>query len=112
MASESSIPMLNVQIDGVWRPIPKGTRLIEACEQAVATCRLLLSQETFFARQLPNVPDRNGPAEMGPDRKPDLGPDGKRHQLDAAPAIPAHKMSPKEWACARCRRWSRNAGVV
>ena len=27
-------PMFNVQIDGVWRQFPKGTRVIEACEQA------------------------------------------------------------------------------
>ena len=26
--------MLNVQIDGVWHQFPKGTRMIEACEQA------------------------------------------------------------------------------
>jgi len=26
--------MVNVQINGVWHEFPKGTRVIEACEQA------------------------------------------------------------------------------
>src|SRR5919204_531939 len=30
---ESLPPLVNVQIDGVWRQFPKGTRPIEACEQ-------------------------------------------------------------------------------
>lgn len=28
------VPMVNVQIDGVWMQFPKGTRMIEACRQA------------------------------------------------------------------------------
>jgi len=32
--SEPNAKMFNVQIDGVWHQFPKGTRLIEACEQA------------------------------------------------------------------------------
>src|SRR2546426_6257461 len=33
MPNESSVPKFNVQIDGVWHQFPKGTRVIEACEQ-------------------------------------------------------------------------------
>ena len=33
MPNESPVPMFNVQIDGVWHQFPKGTRVIEACEQ-------------------------------------------------------------------------------
>jgi NADH-quinone oxidoreductase subunit G len=70
--------MFNVQIDGVWREFPKGTRLIEACEQAGSyvphycyhkklsspgNCRMCLIEM--------------GLPKLGPDRKPELGPDGK-----------------------------------
>jgi NADH-quinone oxidoreductase subunit G len=70
--------MVNVQIDGVWHQFPKGTRLIEACEQAghfvprycyhkklssPGNCRMCLIEM--------------GMPKMGPDRKPVLGPDGK-----------------------------------
>ena len=34
MPDESSVPRFNVQIDGAWHQFPKGTRVIEACEQA------------------------------------------------------------------------------
>ena len=35
MSDQAPSPqMLNVQIDGVWHQFPKGTRVIEACEQA------------------------------------------------------------------------------
>ena len=69
--------MVNVQIDGVWRQFPKGTRLIEACEQAGSyiprycyhkklsspgNCRMCLIEQ--------------GMPKMGPDRKPMLGDDG------------------------------------
>jgi len=69
--------MVNVQIDGVWKQFPKGTRLIEACEQAGSyiprycyhkklsspgNCRMCLIEQ--------------GMPKMGPDRKPELGPDG------------------------------------
>ena len=33
------LPMVNVQVDGVWKQFPKGTRLIEACEQAAEEVR-------------------------------------------------------------------------
>jgi NADH-quinone oxidoreductase subunit G len=70
--------MVNVQIDGVWHQFPKGTRLIEACEQvgsyvprycyhkklsSPGNCRMCLIEM--------------GMPRMGPDRKPVLGDDGK-----------------------------------
>jgi NADH-quinone oxidoreductase subunit G len=69
--------MVNVQIDGVWKQFPKGTRLIEACEQAGSyiprycyhknlsspgNCRMCLIEQ--------------GMPKMGPDRKPVMGDDG------------------------------------
>ena len=75
----TSVPQLiNVQINGVWHQFPKGTRLIEACEQAghfvprycyhkkltsPGNCRMCLIEM--------------GMPKMGPDRKPSLGEDGK-----------------------------------
>ena len=71
-------PTFNVQIDGVWRQFPKGTRVIEACEQAGSyvphycyhkklsspgNCRMCLIEM--------------GMPKLGPDRKPELGADGK-----------------------------------
>jgi NADH-quinone oxidoreductase subunit G len=70
--------MVNVQINGVWDEFPKGTRLIEACEQAggyvprycyhkklssPGNCRMCLIEM--------------GMPKMGPDRKPVLADDGK-----------------------------------
>jgi NADH-quinone oxidoreductase subunit G len=70
--------LVNVQINGVWHQFPKGTRLIEACEQAghfvprycyhkkltsPGNCRMCLIEM--------------GMPKMGPDRKPSLGADGK-----------------------------------
>src|SRR2546430_5701883 len=78
MPNESSVPMFNVQIDGVWHQFPKGTRVIEACEQvgvfvprycyhkklsSPGNCRMCLIEMGF--------------PRLGPDRKPDLGADGK-----------------------------------
>ncbi|HVI83202.1 MAG TPA: molybdopterin-dependent oxidoreductase [Chthoniobacterales bacterium] len=71
-------PMFNVQIDGVWHQFPKGTRVIEACAQvgtyvprycyhkklsSPGNCRMCLIEM--------------GMPRMGPDRKPELGADGK-----------------------------------
>jgi len=71
-------PMINVQIDGVWKQFPKGTRLIEACMTAGSyvphycyhpalsspgNCRMCLIEM--------------GTPKMGPDRKPELGADGR-----------------------------------
>jgi len=76
--SDPVTPMLNVQIDGVWHQVPKGTRVIEACEQAGSyvprycyhkklsspgNCRMCLIEMGF--------------PRLGPDRKPELGAEGK-----------------------------------
>ena len=73
-----SVPLFNVQINGVWHQFPKGTRVIEACEQAghyvprycyhkklssPGNCRMCLIEM--------------GLPKMGPERKPELGADGK-----------------------------------
>jgi NADH-quinone oxidoreductase subunit G len=73
-----SPPMLNVQIDGVWHQLPKGTRVIEACAQvgvfvprycyhkklsSPGNCRMCLIEMGF--------------PRLGPDCKPELGADGK-----------------------------------
>src|SRR5215471_18749005 len=79
MADPAPSPqMLNVQIDGVWHEFPKGMRVIEACEQAGSfvprycyhkklsspgNCRMCLIEMGF--------------PRLGPDRKPELGADGK-----------------------------------
>jgi NADH-quinone oxidoreductase subunit G len=80
MSTETAAPvqMLNVQIDGVWMQFPKGTRMIEACNQSGSfiprycyhpklsspgNCRMCLIEM--------------GMPKMGPDRKPEIGPDGK-----------------------------------
>jgi NADH-quinone oxidoreductase subunit G len=70
--------LLNVQIDGIWHQFKKGTRVIEACIQAgkfiphycyhpklssPGNCRMCLIEM--------------GMPKMGPDRKPELGTDGK-----------------------------------
>jgi NADH-quinone oxidoreductase subunit G len=70
--------LLNVQIDGVWHQFPKGTRVIEACEQAGSfvprycyhkklsspgNCRMCLIEMGF--------------PRLGPDRKAELGADNK-----------------------------------
>jgi NADH-quinone oxidoreductase subunit G len=79
MADQAPSPqLLNVEIDGVWHQFPKGTRVIEACEQAGSyvprycyhkklsspgNCRMCLIEMGF--------------PRLGPDRKPELGSDGK-----------------------------------
>jgi NADH-quinone oxidoreductase subunit G len=74
----ASAELLNVQIDGVWHQFPKGTRVIEACSQAgkfvphycyhpklssPGNCRMCLIEM--------------GMPRVGPDRKPEMGADGK-----------------------------------
>ncbi len=79
MADQTPSPqLLNVEIDGEWHQFPKGTRVIEACEQAGSyvprycyhkklsspgNCRMCLIEMGF--------------PRLGPDRKPELGSDGK-----------------------------------
>jgi NADH-quinone oxidoreductase subunit G len=70
--------LLNVQIDGVWHKFPKGTRVIEACAEAgkfvphycyhpklssPGNCRMCLIEM--------------GMPKLGPERKPEIGADGK-----------------------------------
>jgi len=76
--SDLNTAMFNVQVDGVWHQFPKGTRVIEACEQvgvfvprycyhkklsSPGNCRMCLIEMGF--------------PRLGPDRKPELGADGK-----------------------------------
>ncbi len=78
MAAPDPNQLVNVQVDGEWHQFPKGTRLIEACETAgkyvprycyhkklssPGNCRMCLVEM--------------GMPKMGPDRKPELGSDGK-----------------------------------
>ena len=78
MSDAAAVQMVNVQIDGIWHQFPKGTRVIEACAKVGAyiprycyhpklsspgNCRMCLIEM--------------GMPRMGPDRKPDLGADGK-----------------------------------
>src|SRR6516225_4303595 len=71
-------PMFNVQIDGVWHQFPKGTRVIEACAQ-VGT----YVPRYCYHKKLSSPGNRRmcliemGMPRMGPDRKPELGADGK-----------------------------------
>ena len=92
-SSDSSVQLLNVQIDGVWHQFPKGTRVIEACERAgnyvprycyhkklsaPGNCRMCLVEM--------------GMAKLGPDRKPELGPDGIYRRLQRPPGEPPFDM--------------------
>ncbi len=113
MPNESSVPMFNVQIDGVWHQFSKGTRVIEACEQAGSyvprycyhkklsspgNCRMCLIEMGF--------------PRLGPDHKPELGADGKplinwlpRPQIscaqDVAEGIGVRTNSPLVTECQR-----------
>jgi len=77
-ADETAIPMVNVQVDGEWKQFPKGTRLIEACMKSgqyvphycyhpklssPGNCRMCLVEM--------------GMPRMTPDRKPEMGEDGR-----------------------------------
>ena len=106
--------MVNVQIDGVWHQFPKGTRVIEACEQAGSyvprycyhtkltspgNCRMCLIEM--------------GMPRMGPDRKPALGADGKPEiNWMPRPQICCAQDVAEAWAFAPIRRWSRNAATA
>ena len=76
--ADPTTQIFNVQIDGVWHQFPKGTRVIEACEKvgsyvprycyhkklsSPGNCRMCLIEMGF--------------PRLGPDRKPELGTDGK-----------------------------------
>jgi NADH-quinone oxidoreductase subunit G len=113
MASESSIPILNVQIDGVWRQFPKWTRLIEACEQAGSYVpRYCYHKKLSSPGNCRMCLIEMGLPKMGPDGKPDLGPDGKpvinwmpRPQIscaqDVSEGMGVRTMSPLVEECRR-----------
>jgi NADH-quinone oxidoreductase subunit G len=80
MAEEKSTapPMFNVQIDGVWHQFPKGTRVIEACAQVgVYVPRYCYHKKLSSPGNCRMCLIEMGMPRMGPDRKPDLGADGK-----------------------------------
>jgi len=71
-------PTFNVQIDGVWHQFPKGTRVIEACEQAGSYVpRYCYHKKLSSPGNCRMCLIEMGMPKMGPDRKPELGPDGK-----------------------------------
>ena len=70
--------MFNVQIDGVWRQFPKGTRVIEACEQAGSYVpRYCYHKKLSSPGNCRMCLIEMGMPKLGPDRKPELGADGK-----------------------------------
>ena len=70
--------MFNVQIDGVWHQFPKGTRVIEACAQVgVYVPRYCYHKKLSSPGNCRMCLIEMGMPRMGPDRKPDLGADGK-----------------------------------
>ena len=71
-------PMFHVQIDGVWRQFPKGTRVIEACEQAGSYVpRYCYHKKLSSPGNCRMCLIEMGMPKLGPDRKPELGADGK-----------------------------------
>jgi NADH-quinone oxidoreductase subunit G len=70
--------LLNVQINGVWHQFPKGTRVIEACEQAGSYVpRYCYHKKLSSPGNCRMCLIEMGLPKMGPDRKPELGEDGK-----------------------------------
>jgi NADH-quinone oxidoreductase subunit G len=79
MSDTSPAPqMFNVQINGVWHQFPKGTRVIEACEQAGSYVpRYCYHKKLSAPGNCRMCLIEMGLPKMGPDRKPELGADGK-----------------------------------
>src|SRR6266699_3745953 len=76
--SEPNAKMFNVQIDGVWHQFPKGTRLIEACEQAGSYVpRYCYHKKLSSPGNCRMCLIEMGLPKLGPDRKPEVGTDGK-----------------------------------
>jgi len=76
--ADPTLPMVNVQIDGAWHQFPKGTRVIEACEQAGSYVpRYCYHKKLSSPGNCRMCLIEMGMPKMGPDRKPELGPDGK-----------------------------------
>jgi NADH-quinone oxidoreductase subunit G len=70
--------MVNVQINGVWHEFPKGTRVIEACEKAGSYVpRYCYHKKLSSPGNCRMCLIEMGLPKMGPDRKPECGPDGK-----------------------------------
>jgi NADH-quinone oxidoreductase subunit G len=70
--------MFNVQINGVWHQFPKGTRVIEACEQAGSYVpRYCYHKKLTSPGNCRMCLIEMGLPKIGPDRKLELGPDGK-----------------------------------
>jgi NADH-quinone oxidoreductase subunit G len=79
MSDQVSAPpqLVNVQIDGIWRQFPKGTRLIEACEQAGSYIpRYCYHKKLSSPGNCRMCLIEMGMPKMGPDRKPVTGDDG------------------------------------
>jgi NADH-quinone oxidoreductase subunit G len=73
-----AVPMVNVQIDGVWLQFPKGTRVIEACAQAQKFIpRYCYHPKLSSPGNCRMCMVEMGMTKMTPDRKPVLGADGK-----------------------------------
>jgi NADH-quinone oxidoreductase subunit G len=71
-------PLVNVQIDGVWHQFPKGMRVIEACAQVgVYIPRYCYHPKLSSPGNCRMCLIEMGLPRMGPDRKFELGPDGK-----------------------------------
>ena len=70
--------MFNVQIDGVWHQFPKGTRVIEACEQAGSYVpRYCYHKKLSSPGNCRMCLIEMGLPRLGPNRKPELDADGK-----------------------------------
>ena len=70
--------MVNVQINGIWYEFPKGTRVIEACEKAGSYVpRYCYHKKLSSPGNCRMCLIEMGLPKMGPDRKPELGADGK-----------------------------------
>src|SRR5436190_2723590 len=73
-----NLPLVNVQIDGVWHQFPKGTRVIEACAQVgVYIPRYCYHPKLSSPGNCRMCLIEMGLPRMGPDRKFELGDDGK-----------------------------------
>ena len=73
-----AVPMVNVQIDGVWLQFPKGTRVIEACSQASKFIpRYCYHPKLSSPGNCRMCMIEMGMPKMTPDRKPVIGADGK-----------------------------------
>src|SRR5436853_7846606 len=77
-ATHPALPLFNVQIDGMWHQFPKGTRVIEACEQVgIYVPRYCYHKKLSSPGNCRMCLIEMGMPRMGPDRKPELSADGK-----------------------------------